>query len=102
MATQNFLLVFVGQQGKNRALDKKDRPVHSELIPGSLNVLACPLVEHSKIVFPPLHIKLGIIKQFVKALKKDGDNFIYICIKFPCLTIQKLKVGIFDGLMFRK
>ena len=46
-----LLVVFVGQQVKNRALDKKDWPVRSELIPGSISVLAPPLVERSKIVF---------------------------------------------------
>ena len=76
--------------------------VHSELIPGSLNVLAPPLVEHSKIVFPPLHIKLGIMKHFVKALEKDGNCFKYICMKFPGLTIEKLKAGIFDGPQIQK
>ena len=72
---------------------KRDWPVRSELIPGSLNVLAPPLVERSKIVFPPLHIKLGIMKQFVKDLEKDSDCFKYICMKFPGLTIEKLKAG---------
>ena len=48
------------------------------------------LVERSKIVFPPLHIKLGI-------MRKDGDCFRYICMKFPSLTIEKVKAGIFDG-----
>ena len=52
---------------------RKDWPVRSELIPGSLNVLTLPLVDRPKIVFPPLLIKLGIMKQFVKALEKDGD-----------------------------
>ena len=98
----SLLLVFVGQHGKNRALDKKDWPVGSELIPGSLNVLVPPLMAHSKIVFPPFHIKLGIMKQFVEALEKDGDCFKYICIKFPGLTIEKLEAGIFDGLQIRK
>ena len=68
-----------------------------DLIAASLNVLASSLVECSKIVFPPLHIKLGIMKQFVKALEKDGDCFRYICIKFPGLSIEKLKAGVFDG-----
>ena len=49
-----LLLVFVGQQGKNRALDKKNWSVRSELIRGSLNVLAPSLVERSIMVFPPL------------------------------------------------
>ena len=70
--------------------------MRNELIPGSLNALTPPLMERSKIVFPPLHIKLGIMKQFVKALEKDGDCFKNICMKFSGLTIQKLKAGIFD------
>ena len=76
--------------------------MRSELIPGSLNVQAPPLVERSKIVFPPLHIKLGIMKQFVKTLDKDGDCFKYIWMKFPGLAIEKLKAGIFDGPQIRK
>ena len=66
------------------------KDVRSELIPGS------PLVKRSKIVFPPLHIKLGILKQFVKALEKDGDYFKYIFMKFAGLSIEKLKAGVFD------
>ena len=81
---------------------KKNWPMHSELIPASLNVPAPPLVECSKIVFPPLHIKLGITKQCVKALDKDGDCFKYICIKFPDSTMEKLKAGIVDGPQIRK
>ena len=46
----SLLLVLLGQQVKNRALDKNYWPVRSELIRGSLNVLAPPLVERSKIV----------------------------------------------------
>ena len=76
--------------------------MRSELILSSLNVLAPLLVEHFKIVFPPLHIKLGIMKQLVKAFEKDGDCFKYICIKFSGLTIEKLKAGIFDGPQIRK
>ena len=51
----SLLLVFEGQQGKNRALDKKNWPVRSELIPGSLNVLAPPLMERSKTVSSSSH-----------------------------------------------
>ena len=76
--------------------------MRSELISGSLNVLAPPLVERSKIVFPPLHIILGIMKQFLMALEKDGNCFKYICKKFPVLTIKKLKAGIFDGPQIQK
>ena len=36
------------------------------------------------------------MKQFAKALEKDGDCFKYICMKFPGLTIEKLKAEMFD------
>ena len=43
------------------------------------------------------------MKQFLKAPWKDGgDCFKYICMKFPGLTIEKLKAGIFDGPQVRK
>ena len=42
------------------------------------------------------------MKQFVKALDKDGDCFNYIAQTFPGLNIEKLKGGIFDGLKIRK
>ena len=51
---------------------------------------------------PPLHIKLGLIKQLGKALDKDGECFKYICRSFPGLSIEKLKAGIFDGPDIRK
>ena len=42
------------------------------------------------------------MKQFVKALDKDGDCFNYIAQTFPSLSIEKLKGGIFDGPQIRK
>ena len=37
------------------------------------------------------------MKQFVKAFDKDGNCFNYIAKKFPGLSMEKLKAGIFDG-----
>ena len=59
------------------------------------------MVPRDKIVFPPLHIKLGLVKQFFKALDKDGDCFQYICRSFPSLSNEKLKADIFDGPQIR-
>ena len=48
---------------------KKDRPLREELVPcKERNVINDPLVERDRILFPQLHIKLGLIKQFTKAL----------------------------------
>lgn len=69
---------------------------------GDKNVINIPLVNRDNIVLPPLHIKLGLMKQFVKALNKTGKCFNYLCTKFPGLSIEKLKGGIFDGPQIRK
>jgi hypothetical protein len=37
------------------------------------------------------------MKQFVKALNKDGSCSEYIVHKLPGLTMEKLKAGNFDG-----
>jgi len=62
-------------------------------------------VDPSKILIPPLYIKLGLMKQFVKALDKTGECFQYLQSKFPKLSEAKLKEGVFDGpqirIMFR-
>ena len=41
------------------------------------------------------------MKQFVKALKKDGDCFKYICTKFSGSMIEKLKAVIIHGPQIR-
>lgn len=69
--------------------------------PGSKNVISKPLVEPSKILLPPLHIKLGLMKQFVKALNKDGSCYAYLANKFSAISDAKLKEGIFDGPQIR-
>ena len=46
---------------------------------------------------PLLHIKLGLIKQFVKALDKDGAAFKYLQNLFSKLLEVKVKGDIFIG-----
>lgn len=75
----------------------KDWPSREAMVPGNLNIVNEPLVPRDRIILPPLHIKLGLMKQFVKALNKDGDCFRYISRKFQNLSWEKLKAGIFDG-----
>ena len=60
-----------------------------------------PLVDRKNITLPPLHIKLGLMKQFVKAFDCSGDCFGYICSIFPGLSYEKKKPGIFDGPQIR-
>ncbi len=76
---------------------RKTGPPRTNMAPcRAANILEEPLVER-EIIVPPLHIKLGLIKQFVKALDENEECFKYICSVFPGLTIEKLKAGNFDG-----
>ena len=52
---------------------------------GEKKVASALIVPRDKIIFPPLHFKLGLVKQFVKALDKEGQ------------CSEKLKQGVFDG-----
>ena len=73
------------------------------MVPGrSNNMVNNPLVDRHKILLPPLHIKLSLIKQFTKALDQGGSCFSYLCHVFPGLSIEKLKGGIFDGPQVRQ
>ena len=49
-----------------------------EFIPGSKSVKYQPLVDPDKVLLPSLHIKLGLVKSFVKRLQEDGDGFKYL------------------------
>ena len=82
---------------------KKDWPLWEELVPcKERNGINDSLVDRDRILFPPQHTKLGLIKQFTKALNKDGDCFTYLCQDCPGLTMEKLKAGIFDGPQIRQ
>ena len=81
---------------------KKEWPAREQLVPGASNIINEPLVDREKILFPPLHIKLGLMKQFTRALDKDGRCFNYLWRAFPGVTIEKLKAGIFDGPQIRQ
>ena len=53
------------------------------------------------IILPSLHIKLGLFKNFVKALDKNGAGSHYLKGKFPCVSDSKIKEGIFVGTQIR-
>lgn len=77
-------------------------PPRSDLKPGDPNILHQPLVDRKNIIFPPLHIKLGLMKQFVKTLSIEGDCFKYLISVFPGLSYEKIKAGVFDGPQIRQ
>jgi hypothetical protein len=67
---------------KDKHYSVKHRKNTSEPDPAERNVVHDPLVYAAKVLLPPLHVKLGLVKNFVKAMK-DGPVF-YICSRtFP-------------------
>ena len=81
---------------------KKVWPARMSFTPGEDNVLRKPLVAPEKILIPPLHIKLGLMKQFTKALNTENRCFLYLYQKFPKYSDAKIKEGVFDGPQIRK
>ena len=62
-----------------------------------MNVENQPLVEPSKILLPSMHLKLGLVKNFVKVMNQEETAFTYLWEKFATLSEAKLKEGIFIG-----
>jgi hypothetical protein len=53
-------------------------PRHKQILPGQKNVANDPLVDPQKIVQPPLHIKLRLMKNSVKAMNRNTEGFRYL------------------------
>jgi hypothetical protein len=92
----------MGQHSKKTTLGAKQWTPRTSLEPGSKIILRKSLVDPKKILLPHLRIQLGIKKQFVKALPKTGNCFMYLCKIFPLLSETKLKEGFFVGPEIRK
>ena len=81
---------------------RRDWPERNNFTVGSNNVKWEPLVDPKKVLMPPLHIKLGLMKQFVTALDKESAAVKYLEEFFPKLSEAKVKAGIFVGPQIKK
>ena len=75
--------------------------IRNSLTAGDKTIINKQLVAAKKIILSPFHIKLGYMKQYVKALDVNGEYFKYICYGFPGLSEQK-RADIFNGLHIRQ
>ena len=66
------------------------------------NVVSPPLVLPEKIYLPSSHIKLCVMKNFVKGMDKTGRGFEYVRNQFPNVSDAKIKEGIFIGPQIRE
>ena len=83
--------------------ETKEWPTRNSYAPEVKNIPHTPLVNPEKVLMRPLHIKLGLMKNFVKAMAEQNSNgFKFLCKKFPKLSQAKLKEGIFVGPQIRE
>ena len=76
---------------------RKEWPPRDTPVPGHHDIVNIPLIPREKILLPPPHIKLGLIKQYVKAMELDSDAFHHMVSMFPKLSDAKLNAGTFVG-----
>ena len=95
-----FLCEWDSRDKKNRYI-KKEWPKRGSLTSGQKNVIHPSPINSDMIILPSLHIKLGLFKNFVKALDKNGAGFHYLKEKFPRVSDSKIKEGIFVGPQIR-
>lgn len=77
-------------------------PGRNEFTPLMYNVKNAPLVSADKIILPPLHIKLGLMSAFIRALGKDHPAMDFLQYMFPKLSKMKIDAGVFIGPQIRK
>ena len=77
-------------------------PKRTEYSVGYSSIKWDPLIDPIKIMLPPLHINLGLIKQFVKALHKNSDAFKHLQNFFTKISEANIEAGIFVGPQMRK
>lgn len=67
---------------------------------GSNNRVHKRFVDRQKMLLPPLHIKIGWMKQYVRALDKNDINVFSLSVKSSEFSDAKIKEGIFTGADF--
>jgi hypothetical protein len=72
-----FLCEWDSRDKKNHYI-QKEWPKREIFTLGQRNIVHPPLVNSGMILLPPLHIKSGLFKNFVKAMHKNIGGFHYL------------------------
>lgn len=89
---QCFLCLWEGRSREFHYTNHKWHSRHTYRI-GQDSIENKPLVPASKIILPPLHIKLGLIRNFTRALDSEGPAMEYLKTFFPKLSNAKIIAG---------
>lgn len=95
-----FLCLWDSRDRKSHYV-RKDWPRRQNVVIGKNNVKNMPLVDPENFIPPPLHLKLGLIKNFAKRMGKDGPALLHLKKLFPKLSEAKIKEGVFNGPQIR-
>ncbi|GBL88581.1 hypothetical protein AVEN_195593-1 [Araneus ventricosus] len=95
-----LLSVPVGQEGQKKALHQEG--VAQATVPRTWCEEYRDRTTSCLILLPPLHIKLGFMKNFFKVMDCGGRGFQYLRLKFPKVSESKIKEGIFVGPQIRQ
>ncbi|CAN2390955.1 hypothetical protein PRIEUP_LOCUS992 [Pristimantis euphronides] len=92
-----FLCLWNSRDDKNH-YKTRQWPLKVGHTVGRYNVQHKSVIDSFQVFLPPLQIKLGLMKQFIIAIDRDGNGFQYLKEKFSTLkTEAKIKAGIFIG-----
>jgi len=73
-----FFICVWGSRARSLHYLRKDWLARKSLEPGIMNVENQPLAELSKILLPSMHLKLGLMKNLVKAMNEEEAAFTYL------------------------
>lgn len=78
--------------------NRKIWPLRKNSALRTMDIIEEKLVDASKILLLPLHMKLGLMKQFIKALEvRNSNNLQYLFKILAKLFEAKIKEGVFGG-----
>lgn len=90
---QCFLCLWVGRDKCHHYTNHQWPPRITFQI-GKNSIEHLPLVQGTDVILPPLHIKLGLVRNFVRAVDREGQAFAYLRAElFPKLTDAKIDNG---------
>jgi len=96
-----FLWIWNSRGDKN-LYKKHDWPSRTEHVVGKYDIKHQALIDTQRVHLPPLHIKLSLMKNFVKSMDHQNSGFQYLKDKFRgILTDAKLEAGVFTGPQIR-
>jgi hypothetical protein len=75
----------------------KDWTTRENFVPPKHGAMEAGIPIPMKMLLPPPHINLGLMKNSAKVVDKSGEIFLYWSSKFPALRSNKVKQKIFVG-----